>query len=99
MIVLWLMMVLRGCRLTGSCRTGSRWGCGEFRDACRALSLAYVVIIPCHYRVTLAKDTVIRADQAIADAVPERRSRGNGTKGPAPATGPSSPPRARGNSC
>jgi hypothetical protein len=25
--VLWLMMVLRGCRLTGGCRTGSRSGC------------------------------------------------------------------------
>ena len=56
--------------------------CGEFRDACRALSLAYVVIIPRDYRVTLAKDTVIRADQAIRDAVFERRSCGNGTKGP-----------------
>ena len=56
--------------------------CGEFRDACRALSLAYVVIIPCDYRVTLAKDTVIRADRAISDAVFERRSCGNGTKGP-----------------
>ena len=55
---------------------------GEFRDACRALSLAYVVIIPCDYRVTLAKDTVIGADQAISDAVFERRSCGNGTKGP-----------------
>ena len=30
----------------------------------------------------LAKDKVIRADQAIADAVFERRSCGNGTKGP-----------------
>ena len=56
--------------------------CGEFRAALRALSLAYVVIIPCDYRVTLAKDTVIRADQAIAGAVFERRSCGNGTKGP-----------------
>ena len=56
--------------------------CGEFRDACRALSLAYVVIIPCDYQVTLTKDTVIRADQAISDAVFERRSCGNGTKGP-----------------
>ncbi len=56
--------------------------CGEFRDACRALSLAYVVIIPCDYRVTVAKDTVIRADQAVPDAVFERRSCGNGTKGP-----------------
>ena len=40
--------------------------CGEFRAALRALGLAYVVIIPCDYRVTLAKNTVIRADQAIA---------------------------------
>ena len=55
---------------------------GEFRAALRALSLAYVVIIPCDHRVALAKDTVIRADQAIPDAVFERRSCGNGTKGP-----------------
>lgn len=55
---------------------------GEFRAALRALSLAYVVIIPCDYRVALAKDKVIRADQAIRDAVFERRSCGNGTKGP-----------------
>ena len=55
---------------------------GEFRAACRALSLAYVVIIPCDYQVTLAKNTVIRADQAISGAVFERRSCGNGTKGP-----------------
>ena len=56
--------------------------CGEFRAALRALGLAYVVIIPCDYRVTLAKDTVIRADQAVNGAVFERRSCGNGTKGP-----------------
>src|SRR6266700_7493127 len=56
--------------------------CGEFRAALRALSLAYVVIIPCDYRVTLAKDKVIRADQAIPGAIFERRSCGNGTKGP-----------------
>ena len=55
---------------------------GEFRAACRALSLAYVVIIPCDYQVTLAKDTVIRADQAISGAVFEQRSCGNRTKGP-----------------
>jgi SRSO17 transposase len=55
---------------------------GEFRAALRTLGLAYVVIIPCDYKVTLAKDTVIRADQAIAGAVFERRSCGNGTKGP-----------------
>src|SRR6266536_4325186 len=56
--------------------------CGEFRDTLRALSLAYVVIIPCDYRVTLAKDKVTRADEAISDAVFERRSCGNGEKGP-----------------
>ena len=56
--------------------------CGEFRDACRALSLAYVVIIPCDYRVTLAKNKVIRADEASTRRVFERRSCGNGTKGP-----------------
>ena len=55
---------------------------GEFRAALRALSLAYVVIIPCDYRVALAKDKVIRADQAIPGAAFERRSCGNGTKGP-----------------
>jgi SRSO17 transposase len=43
--------------------------CGKFRGTLRALSLAYVVIIPCDYRVTLARDTGIRADQAIAGAV------------------------------
>jgi SRSO17 transposase len=56
--------------------------CGEFRDACRALSLAYVVIIPSDYKVTLTKDKVIRATEAIASAVFERRSCGNGEKGP-----------------
>ena len=56
--------------------------CGEFRGACRALKLAYVVIIPCDYRITVAKEKVIRADQAVSGAVFERRSCGNGTKGP-----------------
>ena len=56
--------------------------CGAFRGACRALSLSYVVIIPCDYRITLASGTVIRADQAVKDAVFEERSCGNGTKGP-----------------
>ena len=55
---------------------------GEFRAVLRALSLAYVVIIPCDCKVTLAKNTVIRADQARSEAVFERRPCGNGTKGP-----------------
>jgi len=55
----------------------------EFREACRALKLAYVVIIPCDYRVTLAAGTAaVRADQAVSGAVFERRSCGDGTKGP-----------------
>jgi len=56
--------------------------CGEFRDTLRALRLAYVVIIPCDHRITLAKEKIVRADEAIADAVFERRSCGNGEKGP-----------------
>jgi hypothetical protein len=56
---------------------------GDFRAACRALLLSYVVIIPCDCRVTLAKGTApVRAKDAARDAVFERRSAGNGTKGP-----------------
>ena len=44
--------------------------------------LAYVAIIPCDYQLTLPSGTTIRADQAVADAVFERRSAGNGSKGP-----------------
>jgi DDE superfamily endonuclease len=55
----------------------------DFRDTCRDLGLSYVVIIPCDYRVTLAKGTApVRADKALARAVFERRSAGNGAKGP-----------------
>jgi hypothetical protein len=56
---------------------------GDFRAACRALFLSYVVIVPCDCRVTLAKGTApVRAEDAARDAVFERRSAGNGTKGP-----------------
>ena len=55
---------------------------GEFRDALRGLGLSYVVIIPCDYQVTFARNKVTRADQAIREAVFEQRSAGNGTKGP-----------------
>src|SRR5512144_1433676 len=44
--------------------------------------LAYVGIIPCGYQIRLPSGATIRADQAVADAVFERRSCGNGTKGP-----------------
>jgi SRSO17 transposase len=43
--------------------------------------LAYVAIIPCDYQVTVASGTTIRADRAVAEAVFERRSAGNGSKG------------------
>jgi hypothetical protein len=56
---------------------------GDFRAACRAALLSYVVIIPCDYRVILAAGTApVRAAEAARDAVFERRSAGNGTKGP-----------------
>ena len=55
----------------------------DFRDACRDLGLSYVVIIPCDYQVRLAAGAdAVRADRAIARAVFENRSAGNGTKGP-----------------
>ena len=54
----------------------------DFRATLRLLGLAYVVIIPCDYKITVAKNTVIRADEAISDAVFEQRSAGNGAKGP-----------------
>ena len=55
----------------------------DFRDACRALGRSYVVIVPCDYKVTLARGAdPVRADEAAARAVFERRSAGNGTKGP-----------------
>jgi SRSO17 transposase len=55
----------------------------NFRDACRELALSYVVIIPCDYKITLAEGTdPVRAGKAAARAVFERRSAGNGAKGP-----------------
>jgi SRSO17 transposase len=51
------------------------------KQAARA-GLSYVAIIPCDYQVTLPSGTVIRADEAAGDAVFERRSAGNGSKGP-----------------
>ena len=39
-------------------------------------------IVPCDFPITLASGAVIRADEAVKDAVFERRSSGTGTKGP-----------------
>jgi len=55
---------------------------GKLRRACRDAGLAYVAIIPCDYQVTTPAGTVIQAQDAVADAVFERRSCGNGSKGP-----------------
>lgn len=52
------------------------------RRACEGNQLPYVAIVPCDFRVTTAAGTVIRADEAVADAILERRSAGTGSKGP-----------------
>ena len=54
----------------------------KLRKQAAKAGLAYVAIIPCDYQVTLPSGTVIRADQAVKDAAFERRSCGNGSKGP-----------------
>ena len=54
----------------------------DLRKKAAKAGLAYVAIIPCDYQVTLPSGTAIRADQAVTDAVFERRSCGNGSKGP-----------------
>jgi hypothetical protein len=55
---------------------------GDFRAGLRALGLSYVVIIPCDTMITFARSKVTRADQAIREAAFERRSAGNGSRGP-----------------
>ena len=55
---------------------------GKLRQTCEEAGLAYAGIIPCDFRVTLPSGAVIRADQAVKDAVFERRSCGTGSKGP-----------------
>jgi hypothetical protein len=57
---------------------------GKLREACEKAGLAYVGILPCDFGITLASGAVIRADEAVKDAVFERRSRGTGTKGTPP---------------
>ena len=54
----------------------------KLRKQAAKAGLAYVAIIPCDYQVTLPSGTVIRADEAVKDAAFERRSCGNGSKGP-----------------
>jgi SRSO17 transposase len=54
----------------------------ELRTKAAKAGLAYVAIIPCDYQVTTAAGKPVRAEDAITDAVFERRSCGNGSKGP-----------------
>jgi SRSO17 transposase len=54
----------------------------ELRKKAAKAGLSYVAIIPCDYQVALPSGAVIRADEAVKDAIFERRSCGNGSKGP-----------------
>jgi hypothetical protein len=54
----------------------------QLRKTAAGQGLAYAAIIPCDYQVTLPSGTAIRADEALAEALFERRSCGNGSKGP-----------------
>jgi SRSO17 transposase len=54
----------------------------DLRAACERKNLPYVAIIPRDFRVTLPSGAVIGAEQAVKDAVFERRSCGDGSKGP-----------------
>src|SRR5260370_1095672 len=77
-------------RTCGRGRRPSRWAAydevygrsGELRRFCESRNLAYVAVIPRNFRVTLPSGAVVRADEAIGDAAFERRSCGNGSKGP-----------------
>ncbi|HEX9356928.1 MAG TPA: transposase [Streptosporangiaceae bacterium] len=52
------------------------------RGACQAAGLPYAAVIPRDFRITLPSGAVIKAEGAVRDAVFERRSCGNGSKGP-----------------
>ena len=54
----------------------------ELRTKAPKAGLSYVAIISCDDQVPLPSGAVIRADQAVADAVFERRLCENGSKGP-----------------
>jgi SRSO17 transposase len=54
----------------------------QLRKTAARAGLAYVAIIPRDYQVTTPAGTTIRADEAVPDAIFERRSCGNGSKGP-----------------
>lgn len=51
------------------------------RETCQEAGLAYVAIISCDFPVILQSGSVIRADQAVKDAVFERCSCDTGSRG------------------
>jgi len=55
---------------------------GKLRQECEKRRLPYVGIAPRDFRVTLPSGNLIKAEDALNDAVFERRSCGNGSKGP-----------------
>ncbi len=54
----------------------------KLREACKKARIASVFTVPCNFTVTTPAGTAITAEEAVADAVFERRSCGNGSKGP-----------------
>jgi len=54
----------------------------KLRKKAAKAGLAYAAIIPCDYLVRMPSGTAVRADEAANEAVFERRSCGNGSKGP-----------------
>jgi len=54
---------------------------GVLRQTCEDHRLPYVAIVPCDFQFTTGTATALRADEAIAGAVFERRSAGTGSKG------------------
>jgi SRSO17 transposase len=53
----------------------------KLRKKAAKAGLAYAAIIPCDYLVRMPSGTAVRADEAVKEAVFERRSSGNGSKG------------------
>jgi SRSO17 transposase len=54
----------------------------RLREACEERGPPYVGIAPRDFRITLPSRKVIKAEEALRDALFERRSCGNGSKGP-----------------
>jgi hypothetical protein len=75
-------LIAGGLRVLRAAADEAHGRSGDFRAGLRAPGLSYVAIVACDTMITFAKNKVTRADQAIREAVFERRSCGNGAKGP-----------------